>query len=255
VRPGYFSAIHGFCSPPVVWEDKLLVNGDHDGDSYLVALDRATGKTLWKIARPNHTRSYSTPIVRKIGDRTQMILAGNMCVASYDPANGSQHWIIDGPTEQFVASMVHGPGDLVFVTGGYPDHHMLAIRTDGSGNVSNSHIAWRTTDSASYVPSPIAVGDYFPVVSDNGIASQFEAQTGTRTWRERLGRHYSASLVAAGGLVYFTDDDGITQIVRPGAKFERVAENKLGEPVIASPAISHGQLFLRGQKHLVCIGK
>ena len=254
-RPGYFASIHGFCSPPVLFENQVILNGDHDGESYLVALDKQIGKTLWKVDRENHTRSYSTPIIRQIGGRTQMILAGNMCVASYDPRSGGRHWIVDGPTEQFVASMVAGPDNLLFVTGGYPDHHMLAIRPDGTGNVTGSHIAWRTTESASYVPSPIAVGDYFLVVSDGGIASQFEARTGTRTWRQRLGRHYSSSLVAADGLVYFTDDDGITKVVRPGPAFEQLAENKLGAACISSPAISRGQIFFRTAQHLICVGK
>jgi len=252
VRPGEFSSIHGFCSPPVPYEDKILINGDHDGESYLVALSKKDGGIVWKVPRENHTRSYSTPIVRKIDGREQMILAGNQCVASYDPDTGDRHWIIDGPTEQFVASVVYN-GEYVFMTCGYPDRHMLAIRPDGEGNVTDSHIVWRTTESASYVPSPIAAGPYFLVVSDRGIASQFDAQTGERLWRERLGRGYSASLVSAGGLVYFTADDGVTKVVRPGPEFEVVAENDIREQVSASPAISHGQFFLRGYEHLYCI--
>ena len=254
VRLGEFSSIHGFSSPPVIWKDRILVNGDHDGESYLCALNKTTGETLWKVPRENHTRSYSTPIVREIGGRTQMMLAGNMCVASYDPTDGSRQWIIDGPTEQFVASVVFN-GELLFLTAGFPDHHMLAVRPDGSGNVTDSHIAWRTTESCSYVPSPIAVGDYFMVVSDGGIASQFEAATGERTWRERIGRRYSASLITGAGLVYFTSDDGVTQVVRPGSKYDLVSENKLGEQVFASPAISQGNIYLRGVDHLYCIGK
>jgi len=253
-RPGRFSSIHGFCSSPVLWEDKVIINGDHDGQSYLAALDRATGKIVWKVERENHTRSYSTPIVRRIGDRTQMILSGNKCVASYDPADGSRHWIIDGPTEQFVASVVYN-GELVFMTAGFPDRHMLAIRPDGSGNVTDSHIVWRTRESCSYVPSPIAVGPYFLVVSDSGIASCFDAETGKRHWRERMGRRFSASLVAADGLVYFTSDDGETTVVRPGPEFDVLAKNQIGELCYSSPAISGGQIFIRGEKHLFCIGR
>jgi outer membrane protein assembly factor BamB len=254
VRIGEFSSIHGFSSPPVLWEDRVLINGDHDGESYLMALNKTTGETLWKTPRENHTRSYSTPIVREIAGRPQMMLAGNMCVASYDPRDGSRQWIIDGPTEQFVASVVYN-GEFLFLTGGYPDHHMLAVRPDGSGNVTETHIAWRTTDSASYVPSPIAAEKYFLVVSDAGIASPFDAATGERSWRQRIGRRYSASLIAGGGLVYFTSDDGETQVVRPGEKYDLVSENKLGEQVFASPAISQGQIFFRGVQHLYCIGK
>lgn len=254
VRPGEFASIHGYCSPPVIWEDRLLVNGDHDGDAYLVALDKETGETLWKVERENRTRSYSTPIIREIDGRTQMILSGNMCVASYNPADGSRHWIIDGPTEQFVASVVFN-GDLVFMTCGFPDKLMQAIRPDGKGNVTDTHVVWESRESASYVPSPVAVEDYFLLVADTGIASQYKASTGKRIWRERLGGGHSASLITAGGLVYFTSDTGTTTVIRPGEKFDVVAQNELGERVSASPGGSQGQIFLRGFKHLYCIGE
>lgn len=252
-RPGPFASKHGFCSCPVLFEDLVIVNGDHDGQSYVVALDRATGQTRWKIDRTNHTRSYSTPLVREIDGRTQMILSGNKCVASYDPRDGHQHWIIDGPTEQFVATCVYGQG-LIFMTCGFPDYHILAIRPDGEGNVTDSHIAWRETKGASYVPSPIFADNYFLLTADGGVASCFQATSGDRVWMKRLGSHYSGSPVTAGGLVYFTDDEGITKLIRPGAEMEVVAENALGEPCYSSHAISHGNLFIRGEKHLYCIG-
>jgi hypothetical protein len=254
VRPGKFSSVHGYCSSPVLFENRVIVNGDHDGDAYLVALDNTDGHKVWQTRRENKTRSYSTPIIREIDGRTQMILSGNKCVASYDPRSGERHWIIDGPTEQFVASMVYN-GRLLFLTAGFPDLHMLAIRPDGRGNVTNSHIVWRTTKGASYVPSPIAAGDYFLVVADGGIATCFDADKGTTHWTQRMGPHFSASLVSAGGLVYFLADDGTMSVVRPGVKYERVAENKLGEYCYASPAISQGQIFLRGEHHLYAIGK
>jgi outer membrane protein assembly factor BamB len=256
VRPGKFASKHGFCSSPVVFENLVLLNGDYDGDAYLAALDRQTGKTVWKTPRENKTRSYCVPIIRQLDGRTQMILSGSLCVASYDPRTGKRHWIIEGPTEQFVASLVDN-GKLLFLTAGFPEFHILAIRPDGHGNVTKTHVAWRTTKGCAYVPSPIASedGKYFLVVSDGGVASCFEAATGKRCWMERIGTHYSASLFGAGGLVYFLSDDGVTTIVRPGAKFEVVAENKLGEECYSSPAISQGQIFFRTKNNLVCVGK
>ncbi|HUG90041.1 MAG TPA: PQQ-binding-like beta-propeller repeat protein [Planctomycetaceae bacterium] len=252
-RPGEFVSVHGFCSCPLLFEDLVIINGDHDGDSYLAALDRGTGRTVWKVPRENQTRSYVTPIIREFGGRTQMILSGDRTVASYDPRTGGRHWIMDGPTEQFVASPVDN-GELVFLTAGFPDKHLLAIRPDGRGRIGDEHIAWREREGASYVPSPIACGDYFLVTSDNGIASCFVAKTGERVWRERLGRHYSASPVTAGGLVYFLDDDGVTKVVRPGREFELVAENHLGEACSASPAVSGGSVYIRTERHLYRIG-
>jgi outer membrane protein assembly factor BamB len=255
VRPGPFASKHGFCSSPVLYKDKVIVNGDHDGDSYLVALSRLDGKTLWKTPRENQTRSYCVPIIRELAGRTQMVLSGDKCVASYDPNNGRRHWIIDGPTEQYVASLVYSErADLLFMTGGFPDHHLLAIKPDGLGNVTRSKIAWRTNKGVAYVPSPIVEGDYLLIVSDSGVAHCFEAATGKLFWQERLGEHH-ASLVSAQGLVYFLNDEGVMNVVRPGASFERVATNGLGEKTFASPAISHGQLFLRGDKSLFCIGR
>ena len=255
VRPGRFSSRHGFCGPPLLFENLVIVNGDHDGDGYLVAMDRATGKTVWKRPRVNHTRSYCPPIIRRIDGRTQMILAGSLCVASYDPHDGSRHWIIDGPTEQYVASLVYN-GKLLFLTAGFPEFHIMGIRPDGQGNVTDTHVVWHTTKGCSYVPSPIVGGGgrYFLVVSDTGIASCFEADTGKRHWMERIGPHYSASLVEADGLVHFLSDEGVTTIVRPGRQFDLVAENRLGEECYASPAISQGRIYIRAAGHLYCIG-
>lgn len=255
VRPGKFRSMHGYCSAPLLFEGRVLVNGDHDGDSYLVALDAATGRTLWKTPRENKTRSYCVPLIRELAGRTQMVLTGDKCVASYDPRTGSRHWVIDGPTEQFVASPVYSEkSDLLIITGGYPDHHILAIRPDGLGNVSKTHIAWRTTRGAAYVPSPIISGDYFLIVSDQGFANCVDVATGKLHWQERLGEHH-ASLVSAGGLVYFLNDNGQMNVVRPGPDFDRVARNELGERCFASPAISHGQMFIRSDRHLFCIGQ
>ena len=254
VRPGHFASMHGFCSSPVLFKDNVIVNGDHDGDSYIAALRRADGTTLWKTPRQNQTRSYCAPMIRELAGRTQMILSGDKCVASYDPNNGSLHWIIDGPTDQFVASIVYNEkADLLFVTGGYPEHHILAVKPDGRGDVTKTKIVWRTNRGVAYVPSPISAGDYFLVVSDSGVAHCFDAKTGRILWQERMGEHH-ASLVSAEGLVYFLNDDGVMNVVRPGPAFARVAQNELGEQTFASPAISQGQIFLRGEKHLFCIG-
>ena len=253
VRPGVFSSMHGFCSSPILFEDKVIVNGDHDGDSYLVALDRKSGETLWKTPRENKTRSYCVPLIRDLAGRTQMILSGDKCVASYDPRNGRRHWLIRGPTEQFVASLVYNKG-LIFMTGGFPDHHVMAIDPRGSGKITNaSHVKWHYTKADSYVPSPIACGDYFIIVSDGGIGTCYEAESGKIQWQERLGTHYSASLVTAGGLVYFLDDNGLMKVIKPGATLEVVAENKLAEETYASPAISQGKLLIRGTDSLYCI--
>ena len=254
VKPGRFASVHGYCSSPVLFEDKVIINGDHDGDGYLVALDKTTGKQIWKIDRPNKTRSYVTPIIRDVAGRTQLMLSGSKSVASYDPRTGKEQWYMDGPTEQFVASPVFD-GELLYLTAGFPDYHILAIKPTGSGHLNDDAIAWRTNKSPSYVPSPILCGEHFLIVSDIGVGSCYHAKSGQLNWTGRLGKHYSASLVTAGGLVYFLSDDGIMKVIRPGEKMDVVSENDLGEYCYASPAISQRQLFIRGEKHLFCVGK
>jgi hypothetical protein len=254
VRPGVFFSKHGYCSSPILYKDTLIVNGDHDGDGYIVALNRRTGETVWKTARVNNTRSYCTPIIREIGGRPHMMLSGSKCVASYDPNDGSLQWIMDGPTEQFVAAPVFN-GKLLFITAGYPDRHIVAIRPDGKGKVTEAHIVWRTRRGCSYVPSPIVWGNYFLIVSDGGFASCFDADTGDMRWTERLGGGHSASLVSSEDRVYFLSDAGVMTVVRPGATFEKLAVNEIGEETFASPVISQGQIFIRGVKHLFAIGQ
>jgi len=255
-RPGRFASMHGFCSPPLLFENLVIVNGDHDGDSYLVALDKATGRTVWKTPRKNKTRSYCPPIIRQAAGRLQMVLSGDRCVASYDPRTGELIWMFDGPTEQYVASLVYN-GKYFFMTAGFPEHHIMAFRPDGTGHLTDSAVVWHTTRGCAYVPSPIIAGEgkYFLVVSDTGAASCFDAETGRRCWMERVGTHYSASLVEAEGLVHFLADDGITTIVRPGEQFEVVAENRLGENCYASPAISGQRIFFRAEEHVYCVGR
>jgi hypothetical protein len=255
--PGRFSSVHGFCSSLLLYKDMVILNADQDatGDdrAYIVALDKATGQQRWRIDRPNRVRSYCPPVIFQAGGKAQMVLSGSKCVASYDPDTGKQHWIVDGPTEQFVASLVF-TDDTFMVTGGFPTLHILGIRPDGQGNVTNTHVLWHERKAPAYVPSPIAAGKYFFLVSDEGTASCLEAKTGKRMWQERLGRHHRPSPVSAGGNLYFLDDDGQTFVVKAEPKFELVAKNALGEGCFASPAISRGQIFIRGLKNLYCIG-
>lgn len=252
--PGEFHSKHGFCSPPVLYKDMVILNGDQDAEAWIVALDKATGTERWRADRPNRTRSYVPPLIIEHAGRKQLVLSGSLCVASYDPDTGKQLWIIDGPTEQFVASLVYLDG-VLFLTSGYPEYHIVAIRPDGVGNVTKTHILWRDTKGAGYVPSPVAWDKWFFLVNDGGRASCLEAKTGKRLWYETLGRHHSGSPVAADGYIYFPDDDGKTFVVKAGPKFELVQKNALGEECYSSPAIANGQIFLRTQHNLWCIGK
>lgn len=254
VNPGEFTSVHGFCSSPVIYKNLLIVNGDHDGNSYVVALNRNTGETVWMTPREHKTRSYCTPIIRDVAGKTQMVISGSKRVVSLDPLTGKLLWRIDGPTEQFVASMVFD-GNKFYMAAGFPTHHVLGIRPDGTDDVTDSHVAWHSTKAKCYVPSPVVIGNHLFVADDRGTANCFDTESGNRIWQDRLGMHYSASLLAVNGLAYFLADDGVTKVVSPGDKLNVVETNPLGEYAFASPAVSDGQLFIRGEKHLYAIGQ
>jgi outer membrane protein assembly factor BamB len=261
--PGTLLSRHGFCSSPVLYKDLVILNGDQDGQGYLVALDKKTGAERWRSDRPNHTRSYCTPILIRSArqpDVTQLVLSGTKCVTGYAADTGRLLWIIDGPTEQYVASLVF-TDQVLFLTTGFPEYHLMGISPDGRGNITHSgHILWHIphkenrAKGASYVPSPIACNGYFYVVSDVGYLSCLEAKTGKRLWMKKLGRHHSASPVLVDGHLFFPDDDGNTFVLRADGKFNVVRRNALGEECYASPAVAHGQLFVRTLHNLYCIG-
>jgi outer membrane protein assembly factor BamB len=155
VKPGEFISAHGYCASPVLYKNLVIINGDHDGDGYVVALDKTTGQRVWSAPRPNNTRSYVTPIIRQMGGRTQMVFSGSKSVVSLNPDDGTTHWTIDGPTEQYVASMV-SDDNMFFMAAGFPTYHVLGIRPDGRGNITDTHVAWHSTGAKCYVPSPTA---------------------------------------------------------------------------------------------------
>jgi outer membrane protein assembly factor BamB len=253
-RVGEFISAHGFSTCPVLYENLVILNGDHDGQGYLVALDRETGETVWKSPRAHGIRSYVTPIIREAGGRTQLVMSGSLHVAAFNPLDGASLWTHEGPTEQFVASPVFDGERFIFV-GGFPDYHVLALRGDGAGDITQTHVAWHSTEARCYVPSPVLVDGRLMVANDEGIAHCFDASTGEHLWKTRLGRHYSASLLSANGRAYFLDDDGITKVVRSADTLEVEAENPVGEFCCSSPAIADGALYIRSETHLFCIAE
>jgi outer membrane protein assembly factor BamB len=254
VRPGSFISPHGWGSSPVLYKDMIIINCGNKGVSYVVALSQNDGKIIWKIPQHNSTLSYSSPYITEMAGRTQMVLCGDKNVAGYNPDDGSLYWIINGPSDEFCATPVfHEQAGLIFISSSYPRRHLLAVKPDGNGNVTDTHIAWRTTEGAPYVPSPICQGDFLITTDTQGQVYCHEAATGKFLWKEKLGRQYS-SPVSANGLVYIQNDEGVTNVIKPGEEFSAVAQNDIGEKTFPSPAISQGRIFLRGNKHIFCIG-
>jgi outer membrane protein assembly factor BamB len=258
-NPGEFWSVHGFCSPPMLYKDLVIVNGDQDAPkgqrAFIVALDRRTGEERWRIDRPNRLRSYCPPVVVEAAGKKQLVLTGSKCVSSYNPDTGEQYWIINGPTEQFVSSMVLHDGVLL-LTAGFPEHWVMAIDPSGSGNVTKTHVLWSKQKEGGYVPSPVAHEGKLFLVDDKGVASCWDVKTGKQYWKERLsGKGHHASAVAADGRIYFTSDEGVTFVLKASDQFEILAKNPLDERVFSSPAFSDGEIFLRGARHLWCISE
>jgi outer membrane protein assembly factor BamB len=251
---GPFSSMHGWSCSPIPYKDTIIVNCDHDGEGYVVCLKQSSGEEVWRIKRPNQTRSYTNPTIFDVGGEKHMVMSGSSCTTSYNPDKGEQRWKIDGPTEQFAASMVYADG-VFCVTGGYPQYHTLGISPSGE---TLWHL--KGNASAAYVPSPVAHDKWFFLVTDDtkprsrGVC--LEAKTGKVMWSQELGPHHRPSAVLAGGNVYWLSDEGTCYVVKAsGETFELVAENKLGEPCNATPAISEGEIFIRTDARLWCIRK
>ena len=253
-RPGKFSSPHGYSCSPVLFEDKVIINGNSLGDSFMAALRRTDGQTIWKVPHGNPAHSFSTPIVREMTGKMQLIFLGNQEVASYNPDDGSKYWFVRGPSEDFCASpLYHEKTGLVLISSAWPQRYRLAIKPDGAGDVTNSHVVWKAREGAYYVPSPVCSDDYLLTTMTNGMVHCIEIATGEILWVEELGRQYP-SAVLADGLVYMPNDEGVVTVIKPGPTFEAVAKNPIGERMNASPAISNGKIYLRGNEHLFCIG-
>ena len=242
-------------SSPVLYRNLLLVQCDHYGDSYVLAVDAESGTDAWKIDRPETWLSWSSPQLLRTGkgDDHELILCSSKKVDAVDPLTGEIRWTLPGMQRECVPTPVIAHG-LIFAVSG-PNGSTLAIRPGARDSLIETSVAWVHERGAPYVPSAIVVGDYYYLINDAGILTCLEATTGKRAWRKRLPGNYTASPIASENHVYFANEEGETTVIRAHVrKFKRVAQNPVGEFVIASPAISQGRFFLRTSQHLYCFG-
>ncbi len=255
VQPGTHDGGWGFSNAPVLYKDTVIVDGDGKADSFIIALNKTEGTTAWRNDRTHKGISYSAPFIRTLAGKTQMIQCGDRCVSSFDPDTGKLIWTVDGPSEEFCATPVyHQATGLLFISSSWPKTILKAIRPNGQGNVTHTHVVWSDTRGAPYVPSMMAVDDFLLTINRRGQAFMYEAATGEVLWREKLGRHH-ASPVLIEGKIFSINDDGQVNVIQPSRTFKRVTTHELGESCYASPAISNGQVFIRGFKHLYCFGR
>ena len=246
-----YQSQHGAGGSPVVYGDLLIFSCDGSDAAFVIALDKLTGKTKWKTNRGYPSdQAYTTPLVIRVGDRDQLISVGAFRARAYEPQTGKEIWRVrydEGFSN--VPRPIFAQG-LVVIATGFQQPELLAVRPDGTGDVTKTHIAWSLKRGAPLTPSPLAVGDELYVVNDGGIASCIDARTGAVIWQQRLGGTYSASPVFADGRIYFLAEQGVTTVIAPGRDFRRLATNQLDGGLLASMAISSGSMFLRTDSHL-----
>ena len=243
---------------PVLYLNLLLLQCDQEmGEgSFIAALDRTTGKEVWRTPRRNR-RSWATPILVQAPSRVELVAMGAEAVISYDPATGRELWRANGTDSHPIPSPVAGHG-LVFATAGSQAKRALAIRVGGSGDLKDSpEVVWRYTKGTAYVPSPILLGPYLYLMTDKGIVTCLDAKTGEVRYeggRVPVPATFTASPVAFGERLLLTSEDGDSFVIKAGPAFEVLGTSSVGEPVYASPALAHGRIFIRGERHLFAIG-
>jgi outer membrane protein assembly factor BamB len=247
---------HGNGGSPILVDDLLIFNCDGEEVQYVVALDRANGKVVWKTGRKveaEYKNSYCTPLLIEVQGQRQIVSPAAGAVMAYEPKTGKEIWRVrldDGYSN--VPRPVHGHG-LVFLSNSTDSPHLMAIRPDGKGDVTETHVAWKQQKAVPLTSSPLLVGDELYMISDAGVATCLDAKTGQVHWRERIGGNHSASPLNADGKVYFQSEEGVGTVIKAGKKFEVIARNRIGERVLASYAVTDGALFLRTEKHLLRI--
>jgi outer membrane protein assembly factor BamB len=248
-----YDPVHGNGSSPILVDDKIVFNADGAENPAVYALDKNSGELRWKFARNatvNQKFSFSTPLLITVNNQKQIITPGSGAVWALDPQDGKELWRVRyGGGYSVVPRPVFGHG-LLFVATGFNRADLLAIRPDGSGDVTDTHIAWRTTRGAPLTPSLILHGDELYAVADNGLASCWDAKTGKVHWQEQIGGNFSASLLAAEDRLYLQSEAGVGTVLQLGKTFSKLATNDLGERTLASYAATDGALFIRTDGHL-----
>ncbi len=249
-------------SSPVVHDNVLIVTSDGGDRQYVTALDLATGDPVWEKDRPpiretdpDRRKAFATPLVIEVEGRPQAVIPGAQWFIAYDPATGAEIWRVDhGGGFSNVACPAYD-GRFLFLNTGFGKPQLWAVRPDGSGDVTDTHVAWREQQQVPTMSSPVVSGGRIYFISDGGVASCLDAETGDTLWRERVPGKYSASPLVGAGRVYFLSHAGRTTVVADAAEFEVLAENDLDGMLMGSPAVVEGDLVLRTDSHLYRVGR
>ncbi|MCC7184959.1 MAG: PQQ-binding-like beta-propeller repeat protein, partial [Acidobacteria bacterium] len=256
----------GVASSPIIADGRVFVQGDQQKGSFLLALDAATGKDLWRAERDDLS-SWATPAIYRStrpGVRAELVTNSPKLVRGYDPATGRELWRAGGSSMITAPTPIFTDALIIVASGRAPERPIFAIRPGAEGDITpgtpgaTASLAWYKTARGSYMPTPIIYDGRLYVLSNQGLLDAYDVTTGAEIYRERLnhqGSGFSASPVAADGKLYLSSEDGEVFVVRAGPTFEILATNVMGEPLMATPALAAGTMFLRGQHHLFAISR
>ena len=244
-------------SSPYLLGNLLILHFDGIDVQYLVALDKRTGKTVWHTDRStdfgdldgDFRKAYSTPIAISVAGRQQLISPGANATMAYDPTTGKEIWNVRYKGFSNTCRPLFDQ-ELVYLTTGFGKNEIWAVRPDGRGDVTDSHVVWRSRQGVPKKPSPVLVDGLIYMIEDSGILTCLEAKTGETIWRERIGGEFSASPVVADGRIYVCDQQGTTTAFKPGREYRRLAANRLDAGCMASPAVVGKAIYLRTETHL-----
>ena len=256
----------GAGSSPILFRDLLIMHFDGIDQQFVIALDKATGKTVWRTPRSidfkdlgpdgkpaadgDFRKAFATPHLVTVGGQPLLVSVGGKASYGYDPLTGKERWRLEHRSTHTPAGRPVSGHGLVFYGTGWDAPELLAVRPDGAGDVTSTHVAWRFTRSVPLKPSVLLAGDLIFMINDTGIATCVEAKTGTLVWQSRVGGTFSASPLHAAGRVYFFDEDGKTTVIEAGRQFKVLAENMLDNGFMASPAVAGDALIVRTTKDL-----
>jgi len=244
----------GHSSSPTLYGDTVLLLCDHAPASYLLAVDKKTGKERWRANRGKGRMSYTTPFVVETASGPELIVNSSERVDAYDPRTGAFLWHVGGSNQFPIPAPTFHDG-VLYMTRGYRSGPYMAVRPGGRGDIAASHVVWEVPTGAPYISSLVYDEGILYMASDVGAVTAIDAATGKRIWQQRVDGIFSASPVAGDGKIYFVSETGETIVLKAGRAPEVLARNDLGERLIASPAISNGQLFIRSDGQLFAIGK
>jgi outer membrane protein assembly factor BamB len=249
-----YSSIQGFSASPILYRSAVIVPISGKDDNRLTALHRGTGQIIWQTEVAADHESYASAVLAEVAGRKQVILVGPDNIRTYDPDTGRKLWECDGPAQCYVAVAV-ADEKTVYATGGYPKKALLAIAAHGSGNVTDTHLTWKSDNKAGYVSSPLLHEGLLYAVNDRGLFRCYEAATGEVLWEEQLEGKFYSSPVLVHDMIYLFNRTGQGFVLRTGRTYKRLAENTLAHGIFATPVICRSHIFLRTLDTFYCLAR